>query len=99
MPYSYEPFKDYQRKKDISDAKERAEAKANTELSIYVYKHFGASGPITKRQISQYLKKDKHMDNIETPNTLTPEQLADLAAGKSVTVNVTVDAEEPTQAQ
>lgn len=40
------------------------------------------------------------MDNIETatPNTLTLEQLADLEAGKPVTVNVTVDAEEPTQA-
>lgn len=40
------------------------------------------------------------MDNIETtPTILTPEQIAELEAGKPVTVSVTVDAEEPTQAQ
>jgi hypothetical protein len=52
--YSYEPFKEYQRKKTILDAEETFACKLNTKESIATYKYFGSSGPITKRQKEKY---------------------------------------------
>lgn len=91
--YSYEPFKEYQKKKEISDKKEEQEAKDNTKFSIAVYQHFGCSGPITERQKKKYLEfmtKESTMNGFtDTATTtfqpvaaegakLTDEQLKDL---------------------
>jgi hypothetical protein len=55
--YTVEFYREYQRKKRISDFKEEAEAQANTWLSILVYEYFKCSGPITKNQEKAYLSK------------------------------------------
>lgn len=85
--YSYEPFIEYQRKKQISDAIETAKAKANTELSILIYNHFGCSGPINKKQIKKYLqlghcdpRKGKNMNDTPTIQNMDSAKIAALMA-------------------
>jgi hypothetical protein len=77
-----EDYREYMRKKEISDAKELAEIRAKGLFSQLVYKHFGCSGPITKSQKEKYLslglydpRKGNNMNEITNTDTEVPFNL------------------------